>query len=86
MAAGLPVVSTFHAGIPEVVEHESSGLLVQERDIAGLSAALKLLATNSGLRAEMGQRGQSIIRERHDIGILNDRLLGIYRELIAHCR
>lgn len=40
MASGALVVSTYHSGIPELVEHERSGLLVPERDVNALSAAL----------------------------------------------
>ncbi len=80
MASGLPVVSTVHAGIPEVVEDGVSGFLVSEKDVLGLAGALKHLACNPELRAGMGQHGRSIIQDRHDIKKLNDRLIGIYRE------
>jgi len=39
-AMGIPVVSTFHAGIPEIVIHEVNGLLAPERDYRALSFAL----------------------------------------------
>jgi colanic acid/amylovoran biosynthesis glycosyltransferase len=76
------VVSTLHAGIPEVVRNEVSGLLVPERDTPALGQALRRLIPDPELRAGMGQQGQSIIRANHDIGKLNDRLLEIYRGLI----
>jgi colanic acid/amylovoran biosynthesis glycosyltransferase len=79
MAAGLPVVSTVHAGIPEVVENGVSGFLVAERDVLGLAAALQRLACNPELRGSMGQQGRSTILDRHDIAKLNDRLIEIYR-------
>jgi colanic acid/amylovoran biosynthesis glycosyltransferase len=81
MASGLPVVSTLHAGIPEVVEDGASGFLVAERDVSGLAGALKQLAGSRDLRAAMGGRGRSIITERHDIEKLNDTLFEIYGEL-----
>jgi colanic acid/amylovoran biosynthesis glycosyltransferase len=83
MASALPVVSTLHAGIPEVVENGVSGFLVPEKDGLGLAGALKNLIRNPELRAGMGQCGRSIIEDRHDIGKLNHRLLEIYRELVA---
>ncbi|MCC7303040.1 MAG: glycosyltransferase [Bacteroidia bacterium] len=41
MAMGLPVISTFHSGIPELVENGVNGILVEERNITGLSEAMK---------------------------------------------
>jgi colanic acid/amylovoran biosynthesis glycosyltransferase len=81
LASGLPVVSTVHAGIPEVVEDEVSGILVPERDVAGLALALKRLIGNAALRAAMGRQGRSRVQERHDIRKLNDGLMEIYRNV-----
>ena len=55
MACGLPVVSTFHAGIPEVISHEQDGLLVEEFDLAGLSAALERVIEERPLRERLGR-------------------------------
>jgi colanic acid/amylovoran biosynthesis glycosyltransferase len=43
MAQGLPVISTRHSGIPELVEEDVSGLLVPERDPLALSRAIETL-------------------------------------------
>lgn len=50
MAAGLPVVSTTAAAIPEVVPHGQAGLLVPPRDPAALAAALLQLLEDPGLQ------------------------------------
>jgi len=44
MAQGLPVISTFHSGIPELVNHGETGYLVAERDSDALAAAIVSLA------------------------------------------
>ncbi|NHN30202.1 glycosyltransferase [Paenibacillus agricola] len=44
MATGMPVVSTTHAGIPELVKHKVSGLLVPERSVSKLAKAMIWLA------------------------------------------
>lgn len=46
MAAGVPVVSTFHSGIPELVEDGVSGLLAPERDVTALARQISLLLEN----------------------------------------
>lgn len=45
-ACGLPVISTRHAGIPDAVLHEKTGLLVEERDVDGMAEYIKLLAND----------------------------------------
>ena len=43
MPSGVPVVSTQHAGIPELIEHGVSGCLVPERDPAALAKCIQFL-------------------------------------------
>jgi colanic acid/amylovoran biosynthesis glycosyltransferase len=83
LACGVPVVSTLHAGIPEIVSDGASGLLVPERDVPRLAGALQRLVCDPGLRARFGARGREAMNEGHDIGKLNARLLTIYREAVA---
>lgn len=46
MATGRPVVSTYHAGIPELVVNEQNGLLVKENNVDQLSKALEYMLSN----------------------------------------
>jgi glycosyltransferase involved in cell wall biosynthesis len=57
MARGLPVVSTRHAGIPEQVVEEETGLLVDEGDVDGMAYNILLLAKDPALRRRMGKAG-----------------------------
>ncbi len=81
MAAGLPVVSTYHAGIPSVIESERTGLLVPERNAATLATAIGRLADDVSLRRTLGRQGQQHAREELDITIKEKELEGIYDEL-----
>lgn len=54
MAAGLPVISTLHSGIPELVTNGSDGILVAERDTVALARAIRQLATDEALRKRLG--------------------------------
>jgi glycosyltransferase involved in cell wall biosynthesis len=58
-------------------------LLAPERDVPQLASALMRLVRNPELRVRMGAQGRADIAERHNIGELNGRLLGIYRDLTA---
>lgn len=54
-AKGLPVVSTNVGGVPDLVEHGRTGLLVEDGTPSSLAAALRLLADNAGLRNRMSK-------------------------------
>jgi glycosyltransferase involved in cell wall biosynthesis len=61
-ASGLPVVSTRHAGIPEAVLDGETGLLTDERDVAGMSVAMQRLLHDPQLASRLGQAAQQRIR------------------------
>ncbi|WP_241654739.1 glycosyltransferase [Sporolactobacillus shoreae] len=46
MATGLPVISTFHAGIPELITHNKEGVLVKENNVDELADALEFMLSN----------------------------------------
>ena len=54
MATGLPVVATFHGGIPEAVQDGVTGFLVPEQNPLALAAVMKELAQNPDLLRQMG--------------------------------
>jgi colanic acid/amylovoran biosynthesis glycosyltransferase len=81
-AQGVPVISTYHAGIPEVVKDGESGFLVPERDADALAERLERLIDRPELRSAMGWRGRAFVEEHYDIDKLNDRLVKIYQQLL----
>jgi colanic acid/amylovoran biosynthesis glycosyltransferase len=83
LATGLPVLSTWHSGIPELVEDGVSGRLVPERDVAALSRAIDELVDAPERWPRMGLAGRARVEERHDINKLNDQLVKFYERLVA---
>ena len=63
-AAGLPVVAAAHGGLPEIIRHEESGLLVEPGDPAALAAALRRLADDPAAAAAMGAAASADVSER----------------------
>lgn len=82
-AYGLPVVSTLHAGIPEVVKDGVSGFLLTERDVNALAEKLLLLVKQPGMRTSMGSEGYEFVVNHCDVATLNDRLLETYQKLVS---
>jgi len=73
-ALGLPVISSFHAGIPELVIDGVTGLLAPERDVQRLAQHMELLANDSELRQSLGAKGYERVCSEFNIEILNDKL------------
>ena len=82
MASGLPVISTFHSGIPELVADGVSGVLVPERDAASLADALAYLISHPGVCKEMGQAGRRQVERKFDTNFLNKKLEVLYLGLM----
>jgi colanic acid/amylovoran biosynthesis glycosyltransferase len=82
MAEGLPVVSTYHSGIPELIQDGVSGYLVAEREVDTLAAKINYLLINPEIGREMGLAGRKIVETDYNIEILNDLLAKIYQQLI----
>jgi len=81
MAAGLPIVSTYHAGIPSVIENYKEGILVKERDIKGLVHALQELIENRNLREKLGRAAAKRAIKEFDARARIKNLERIYESL-----
>lgn len=81
-AMGLPVISTLHNGIPDSVLDGKSGFLVPEKDANALAERLEYLIKHPEVLPEMGRAGRRFVEENFNINMLNDRLVGIYQQLL----
>lgn len=80
MAMQLPVVSTEHSGIPEVVTNGVNGLLVPAGQAQPLAQAMAKLLDEADLRQQMGVRGRQMVQENFDAMTNAERLLQKMRE------
>lgn len=78
-AAGLPILATKHAGIPDVIIDGETGLLVEEHDVKGMAENMLKLLKNTNIVKELGENGKKNIAENYTldkhIKILNDLIL-----------
>ncbi len=82
LAQGLPVLSTRHSGIPELVQDGISGFLIPEKDVDGLAEKLLYLIKHQEIWPEMGRAGRVHVERNYDINKLNDRLVELYQQLL----
>jgi colanic acid/amylovoran biosynthesis glycosyltransferase len=80
-AAGLPVIATKHAGIPDVIEHGKSGFLVEESDVDGMAHYMMELCENYEKAKSMGLKGKQNIGLNFTI----EKHLSCLTELINTC-
>jgi len=82
MGASRPVVATRLAGIPEVVADGESGLLVEPGDAGALGAALARVCGDAALRARLGARARTAVRDRFGADAYSAAVIGIYEEFL----
>jgi glycosyltransferase involved in cell wall biosynthesis len=67
MALGTPCISTPVTGIPEVLRHEQTGLMVTQRDAKALADACERLLLDPNLCSELARNGRRLVEEQFDI-------------------
>ncbi|MEO5361188.1 MAG: glycosyltransferase family 4 protein [Nitrospirota bacterium] len=81
MAAGVPVVATRVGGVPEVVMHEQTGLLVNPSDHDALADGVIRLLRDKPLSALMRERAKQFIYENHSATVMLDKIEALYYKL-----
>jgi len=81
MACELPVVTTPVAGIPELVRDGETGLLVEQRDVAGLAGAIECLIVDQGMRERLGKRARQTILSQFEIQRNVTKLAALFRRV-----
>jgi glycosyltransferase involved in cell wall biosynthesis len=85
-AAGLPVISTRVAGIPEIVEDGTTGFIVPPGDVPALVHALKALVRNPQLRLVQGERAVDVVTREFDAQRNARRLLTLMKQVADSSR
>lgn len=79
-ATGLPVVSTYHNGIPEAVKNNDTGLLVKEKDYKNLAKKIEYLINNKKARVKYGIKGSKNVKKNFEMKKQIKKLENIYSE------
>jgi colanic acid/amylovoran biosynthesis glycosyltransferase len=82
-AMGLPVVSTLHADIPEVIVHNKTGLLSEEKHSPEICSDLLELINSEEKRINFGIEGRKHIKENFNLANQVQKLSNIYHSLIG---
>jgi len=82
-AVGIPVVATRAGGLPEIVEHEVTGLLAPPRDPEVLAAAIVRLLTETALARRVSEAAGRLVRERFGVDRMVESTEACYRSVLA---
>jgi glycosyltransferase involved in cell wall biosynthesis len=83
MGAGLPVIATHVAGIPEVVQDGVTGLLVPPADVTALGTQLRCLVSDPSLRRQLGLAAAAFVRPRFGVDGYVDSVTNLYDRLLG---
>ena len=72
--AGVPVVSTRHAGIADVVVDGETGFLVEEGDVAGMAARMESLLADPAMAHEMGRKASEHVLKNYAVPVTINQL------------
>jgi N-acetyl-alpha-D-glucosaminyl L-malate synthase BshA len=83
LSCGVPVVASRVGGLPEVVDHEETGLLVEVGDIAAMAQAVRRLLLDDQLRQRMAQAARARVVERFPLAPSVAKYEAFYRKVLA---
>ena len=85
MALGRPVITTYVAGIPELVQHNRTGWLIPAGDAVALTRAIRrVLECPHSLLQEMGMRGHRRVQRLHDVARQASRLDSLFNRYMRN--
>lgn len=85
-AAGLPIVATDCGGIPDIIRHEQTGLLVPVENEHALAKALLRMARDTDLRSRLGQAARAHVKTHFSVENLVQKTDEHYREMLQRHR
>ena len=84
MKCGVPVIGSNAGGVPEIIEHDRTGLLYEAGDVADLATCLKRLADDPELRKRLARAGQQFADEVFSEQQHYTKLMQIFAALLGH--
>jgi glycosyltransferase involved in cell wall biosynthesis len=82
MAIAVPVVATRTAGVPNLIDDEVNGLLIDVGDVDGMAAAVARLMDDPALRQRLADAGRATILSRYSFAVRMSKVAAVYDELL----
>lgn len=82
MVAGVPVIASNVGGIPSIITHRETGLLVEPKNPKVLAEAIRCLIDHPDVAEKMAQNAKSIARKRHHPDYVAIQVRNAYRQVL----
>jgi glycosyltransferase involved in cell wall biosynthesis len=82
LAHGVAVICTPVGALPDIIDHEKTGLVVKPGDVEGLASALGRLIEDPDLRRRLGENGKALHRMRLSVEVCAERLVATWAESV----
>ena len=82
MALGAPVLATRVGGVPQLIEAEVRGIVVEPGQVDALAAQMQRLYDDEPLRKRLGEAAKKFIREHFDISLMIQGYEDVYRQML----
>lgn len=83
MACGKPVITSDNSSLPELVQHNATGILCKTDDIDAFVNAARLLAANPVLAMRMGEAGRERVLQNFTLEKMTDNYIRLYEEVLS---
>jgi glycosyltransferase involved in cell wall biosynthesis len=83
MSAGVPVIASRVGGLPEIVRHRETGLLV-DNNAPSVEAAIRELAQDPDLARRLGEAGRRAVAEKYTLERMVSRTMEVYKRALSH--
>ena len=82
LAMGKPVIATRVNGVPEVIDHMKTGLLVNARDVGGLAHAIESLLEHPERAMHLGVAGRAVVQARFTVDRMVEKTVAVFDEAL----
>lgn len=79
---GVPVIATRIAGVPRLIQHESSGLIIEPGSMDALTQSIRRLVDDNTLRKKLAVQGRAIIEQRYSFARRMQKIVEVYDALL----
>ena len=80
MEYGIPCISTDEGGIPDIIDDEKTGFIVEKKNVEQLADKISYLISHPDLCKEMGENGYKKFQTKYTLSIFEDRMKNILTE------
>ena len=81
---GLPIITTFEGGIPEIITNNEVGLLVESQNVEILADKISLLINNQVLRNEMGKKGYEKFKNNYTLEHFEKNINNVFNDILIN--